>query len=210
MRSAATTLALVLVFSIALVFGVSAVALADPRDPVVEIQESSGGIGTGTLIGPGMVLTAAHVVSGSKVVAIWSSSHHVSEGRVRYTNTDLDIAIVDAPDVRDAPVRVACGPVPAGTLTTIGFPLGSQFVMQSTHRIDDAEPASIGPWAQLVQLSGPAIPGMSGGPLLDSEGALVGIVVVAFGVSPGSLVGTIMGVVPASAICETPEFGLAP
>lgn len=205
MRSAATALAL------SLVFGASALALADPRASVVEITRNGGQLGGGVLVRPGIVLTAAHVVAGAAngLVAIWTFDGRVVEGHVRMQSPELDLALVEAPGATSPPAALGCEPVPDGLLTAIGFPFGSQFVMQSTHRVDAAEPAEIGPWAQLVMLSGPGIPGMSGGPIVDASGRVVAIAVGAFGVTASVPVGSGLGVVPVTAICDTLDALLA-
>jgi S1-C subfamily serine protease len=124
----------------------------------------------------GYVLTNNHVVEGCKTIA-------TSDGKT-LTLVDrrqaVDLALLKANGNTEATAVFRSGPAPmAGdTVYAFGFPLPdilsdsgnvSMGILSATAGINDD--------VRMIQISAPVQPGNSGGPLLDSGGHVIGVVV---------------------------------
>ena len=153
------------------------------NDGVVRIdaeQCGSSGVGTGFLIGRDMAVTAAHVVEGSTSLTV-TTTGETSEGTVVGIDSDRDLALVqldrsfrghtfdfvtDRPDV-GAPVAL------------IGYPLGEPLSLATgaVSGLDRTVPTESGPLDGLIQTDVASNPGNSGGPLLNEEGDVIGVLI---------------------------------
>ena len=144
-------------------------------------------IGSGVIVDPdGYILTNAHVIDGAqRVRAVVSSPARSSDGptarileaRVIGTHKEADLALlkVDATDLPTLRFNLERDPQPGELVFAIGSPEGLQNsvtmgVISSVWRQPDPD----NPMAYL-QTDAPINPGNSGGPLVDVNGALVGI-----------------------------------
>jgi serine protease Do len=136
--------------------------------------------GSGVVIGPGRVLTAAHVLRGDEVTVTFADGR-TAPGRVLGVDSDLDVAVVETEtgDVAavdwdadavvqlsvGAPVLALANPGGHGLRTTFGLvtATGRAFRGPRGRRI----PGSI-------EHSAPLPRGSSGGPLVDPDGRLLG------------------------------------
>jgi S1-C subfamily serine protease len=128
------------------------------------------------------VMTNAHVVAGANSVTVEASGNPYDATVVSYDPT-VDIAILAVPHLPAGPLAFANSPVTSGTEAIVmGYPGGGGFV---------ATPARI---RELIELSGPDIyrsatinrevytvragveQGNSGGPLIDLNGQVLGVV----------------------------------
>jgi serine protease Do len=138
------------------------------------------GRGSGVVIGPGQVLTVAHVLRGDEL-AVTFADGHTAEGRVAGSDPDLDVAViaVDTGDVEPvawepgedpppagAPVLALANPGGRGLRTTIGFvsATGRGFRGPRGRRV-----------AGSIEHTAPLPRGSSGGPLVDTGGNLLGL-----------------------------------
>ncbi len=138
--------------------------------------------GSGFVLSPDRVMTNAHVVAGANSVTVEASGTSYDATVVSYDPT-VDIAILAVPNLPPGPLAFVNAPVPAGTEAVVmGYPGGGGFV---------ATPARI---REIIQLSGPDIyrnatvnrevytiratveQGNSGGPLIDLNGQVLGVV----------------------------------
>ncbi len=138
--------------------------------------------GTGFVLSPDRVMTNAHVVAGSNSVTVEASGNPYDATVVSYDPT-VDIAILAVPNLPPGPLAFANAPAKSGTEAIVmGYPGGGGFV---------ATPARI---RELIELSGPDIyrtatinrevytvrasveQGNSGGPLIDLDGNVLGVV----------------------------------
>lgn len=155
--------------------------------PAVVAIETATGTGSGIIIRPdGLVLTNAHVVSGSETVTVKLSDGREMEGRVvGYGEGGLDLAAVQVQgNARNLPtVEVADpGSVEVGQRAfAIGSPFGFQgtFTTGIVSRVDRDR--------GLIQTDTAINPGNSGGPLLNSRGELIGINSAIFSPSDGNV-----------------------
>ncbi len=136
------------------------------------------GSGSGIIVSAdGVVLTNAHVVGDAGVVQIGLADGRRLEGRVLGGDPSVDVAVV----------RVAAQGLPAATLgdgdrlevgqtaIAIGNPLGlDRTVTSGVVSAVNRNPQGFG-LDGLIQTDAAISPGNSGGPLLDSEGRVIGL-----------------------------------
>lgn len=134
--------------------------------------------GTGWLINPNHLVTAAHVVNNAKNIA------------VIFRDEAINASIVSSDDYNDIAILKLSKPLPLKPLIlasnssklgddiwVMGFPLSSVLgnKIQLTTGVVSAT-AGIGNDKRILQITAPIQPGNSGGPLLNSNGNVVGVV----------------------------------
>jgi S1-C subfamily serine protease len=153
-----------------------------------------GGIvfGSGYPVGPGLVLTNAHVVAGTSGTTVRSPSMRSGlPARVVLFDSQRDVAILYVP-------RLALAPLPeagAGQGTqgaAIGYPGGGgeQASAAAVDREVRAEGRDIYGQQLVVRsiwiIQAQVVPGNSGGPLVDLSGSVIGVIFAASTSSPGT------------------------
>jgi S1-C subfamily serine protease len=138
--------------------------------------------GSGFVVAPNRVMSNAHVVAGSESVTVESEGKTYDATVVSY-DPDADISILDVPDLPATPLQFDMQEAPTGTdAVVMGYPGGGEFT---------ATPGRI---REIIQLNGPDIyhattvtrevytirgtvrQGNSGGPLIDRDGKVLGVV----------------------------------
>jgi serine protease Do len=161
--------------------------LAALQQAVVDAAEKVGpavagigrgwGRGSGVVVAPGQVLTVAHVLRGDEVAV--SLGGDVAEGRVLGVDSDLNVALlaVDTGEIEPvqwatetpmagAPVLALANPGGRGLRTTFGLvsATGRGFRGPRGRRVHGS-----------IEHTAPLPRGSSGGPLVDTEGRLLGL-----------------------------------
>lgn len=164
--------------------------------------------GSGFVIEPNIVVTAAHVIQDGaignpKVGCITSRGEEEVEAVALAIDRDRDVAVLGAEGctgaVREIPERL---PAIGDALLTVGFAFGSddgvavaaQAVMPTAivpmaridiehFRSDDSVRRIVTAWRtrhipEAYAISGALIPGKSGSPVFDSDGIIVGVVII--------------------------------
>jgi S1-C subfamily serine protease len=138
--------------------------------------------GSGFVVSPNRVMSNAHVVAGSESVTVEVDGQTYDAGVVSY-DPSADISILDVPGLPSPPLQFDMQEAPTGTdALVMGYPGGGDFT---------ATPARI---REIIRLNGPDIyhtttvtrevytirgsvrQGNSGGPLIDRNGRVLGVV----------------------------------
>lgn len=138
--------------------------------------------GTGFVVAPNRVMSNAHVVAGAETVTVEDGDHTYDAHVVSY-DPNADISILEVPDLPSAPLQFDMQDAAEGTdAIVLGYPGGGDFT---------ATPARI---RETIELNGPDIyhsttvnrqvytirgavhQGNSGGPLIDRDGKVLGVV----------------------------------
>lgn len=135
--------------------------------------------GSGIVVRPdGVVLTARHVVQGADVLAVvFPGQRAAAAAKVLYSDPDHDIAFVQIQAARPVATTVALPEAPQALAS-------GQRIAVTGYPIDARErypAAAAGELSRVnndgrIQLSAAVNPGNSGGPVLDAEGRLLGVV----------------------------------
>jgi S1-C subfamily serine protease len=155
-------------------FASEAVAAVPASSHVKVLPEK--GHGSGTHIGNGYVLTAAHVVGKATTVTVQGDNGASFEAEVLWANHAYDVALlrVDAGAALGV-TPLSCAPNFAGQkVRAFGNPQMWEFVYTSGEVI--GPPREHGPWASVLPMDMTIIPGQSGGALV-ADGHVVGIAV---------------------------------
>lgn len=131
--------------------------------------------GSGFFINDHMVLTNAHVVTGAYSAEIYTASGYYDVVVVESLDTKADLAILSFGAAGETPL--ALNPdaelKPGQRVIAIGNPLGLENTLSdglvSAVRMFEGH--------QFLQITAPISPGSSGGPLLDLDGKVIGVVV---------------------------------
>jgi S1-C subfamily serine protease len=146
------------------------------------LSPSVTGVGAGFVVDEsGTVLTNSHVVEGAQMVtATFYDGRRVSAALVGLDPTS-DVAVLQLAAERPAIVPILLGDSDAlriGQQTmVVGSPFGLGFTLTTGIISGVGPPQGMTPFApsRLIQTTAPLNPGNSGGPLVDSQGQVVGI-----------------------------------
>lgn len=149
---------------------------------VVLVTTSRGSLGSGTVVTDrGLVLTANHVIAGGGDLTIVFADGTRSRAEVASADPRNDTAVLEPQKLPEVVVPAALGGLPAvgADVVAIGNPLGLRQTTTSgiVSGLDRTSRTRTGTVKGLVQFDAAVNPGSSGGPLLDSQGLLVGVVV---------------------------------
>lgn len=157
------------------------------RPSVVHVMGEAPGcrrrlMGSGFVAAPDYVITNAHVVAGTQQVRL-DTTLGVRDSQVVFYDPELDIAVLHSPGLGIEPLRWAEGTAKTGQdAMVMGFPESGPF---------EAAPARV---REALTIAGPDIyasgrfnreaytlrgsvrEGNSGGPLLDEQGAVLGVI----------------------------------
>ncbi len=151
-------------------------AVAEAVAPTVVQLESSSGLGSGVIYdASGLILTAAHVVSGAESVDVRLADGRLFRGMVIGAHRLTDVAVVQVFGASDLPVAVLGygSPIRVGELAVaLGSPFG--FDQTVTAGIVSAVNRTVN-GVPMVQTDAAINPGNSGGPLVDGAGRVIGI-----------------------------------
>lgn len=168
-----------------LAVGATSHVQADKGFPLTEMRqasvriETSIAIGSGVVVGPTMVLTAGHVCEGESKVDVIFDNGVRRQARVIVYNApedrDFCAVYVPVPD-QYKPARVNCQPAQWGeAVAAVGNPLG-EFQTISFGHVAGTEDYEA-PFAHRVMLDITTTYGNSGGPIFNTSGEVIGLLV---------------------------------
>lgn len=150
------------------------------KDSVVTIRftgrrAGDEGLGTGFVVGDGLVATNLHVIGEARPISVEladGSTHDATA--IHATDQDADLAIVriDVGGLTPLPLAAAGRLVDGQEVVAVGNPHGLKRSVVAGRVSALREMEGIG----MIQLALPVEPGNSGGPLLDLEGRVHGVV----------------------------------
>lgn len=147
-----------------------------------EAGEDGSAIGSGVIINTnGNIMTSEHVIDGASEISVTFADGTQSQAQVVQSDPTIDIAVLQTQDLPEVVVpAILGGGVRIGDeIFAIGNPLGlgGSFSAGVVSGLDRSLPLPDGrSLEQLIQFDAAVNPGSSGGPLLDRDGQVVGIV----------------------------------
>jgi S1-C subfamily serine protease len=160
-------------------------AVDDTDVSVVKIEgPGCGGVveGSGFVVGEGLVVTNAHVVAGIHLPFV-----HDSNGTHRATaiwfDPNLDLAVLRTRNLAGPPLKFTDVGVPKGSrAAALGYPGGGPFSAEAAVVLDQFVATGRNIYGQgqterdVYELDAHIIPGNSGGPVITSDGQVIGVV----------------------------------
>lgn len=138
-----------------------------------------GGVSTGSAFAfsRNLLITNRHVVEDGLFqleLTTWDGKDFKTG--VAGISTWADVAIIST--TTDLPVIAPLGVDPAegAAVTAVGYPGGGPLTISSGHVVDYVDGSRLGVGHRVIRIDAAVRPGNSGGPLLDTNGAVVGVV----------------------------------
>jgi S1-C subfamily serine protease len=144
---------------------------------------SRGIEGSGFVVGPNRMVTNAHVVAGTDHVAVALPDGRNITAHVVVYDPQRDVAVLDVPGLTAAPLRFATATAVSGAPAVVaGYPEDGPFTSRSARVRDLRTVSGANIYGngdvrrELYVIRGVVQSGNSGGPLLASDGSVLGIV----------------------------------
>ncbi len=150
-----------------------------------EKERSTKGLGTGVVISDeGLVMTCLHVIVGAERIGLVFADGSESDAEIVSVQPENDLAVLKAKIVPDdlvpATLRSTRGLKVGDEVVAVGFPFGlgpsTTFGVVSGLRREHDSQEGRRKLIDLIQFDAAANPGNSGGPLVTTDGDVVGIV----------------------------------
>lgn len=157
---------------------------------VVRVSGEAGQCGTsveatGSVVGNQRVMTNAHVVAGTDALLVTGTGGVPLAASVIYFDPDIDVAVLDVPDL-DAPPLPLQPEVEAGaSMVVVGYPGGGRLRQEPARVRGEMEVLGLDIYGEqtvlrdVVSLRSDVRPGNSGGPLLNKDGQMSGLIFAA-------------------------------
>jgi putative serine protease PepD len=150
--------------------------------PSVVVVRAGDTLGTGVIVADdGTILTANHVVAGAKNISVTFADGTKSRAAVVSSDPRQDIAALTPATLPGILVPATLGGAAdvGAHIVAIGNPVGLAYSVSSgvVSGLNRTAKTNDGSYSGLIQFDASVNPGSSGGPLLDSRGLVVGIVV---------------------------------
>lgn len=159
--------------------------VSDSKDSILEIEGRSCqgiGVGTGFVVENGLIVTNAHVVAGMRTPYVRDANGR-QPARVVAFDEDLDIAVLRVNDMTGQPLRFSNTQIAIeDTGVVLGYPNGGPFTARpaavaDTFRALGRDIYNEAPTSRdVIALRANIEPGNSGGPLLDENGDVTGVI----------------------------------
>jgi S1-C subfamily serine protease len=165
--------------------GIMDAAVTKDRTSVVKIEgEGCGGIveGSGFVAGNGFIATNAHVVAGiSNPYVLDANGTH--RATVVWFDPNLDFAVLRVSDLAGSPLTIDTGHIAQNTPgAVLGYPGGGNFTAVAARVLDEFTALGRNIYGQgttsrdVYEVKATIIPGNSGGPLIEKNGKVMGVV----------------------------------
>lgn len=161
--------------------GSSYADLVERVSPHVVTVRTEGGLGSGVVFRPDVVLTNEHVVGDRNRVVVEYADGRESPGTVLAVDSITDLAVVRT-DRKDLPAASFHEelPRPGDSVLAIGSPLGFENsvtagIVSGLHREIPGSAAQSRALVDLIQTDAAISPGNSGGALFDTSGRVIGV-----------------------------------
>lgn len=158
---------------------------------VVRIWHTQGGSssgGTGTLVAPDLIVTCAHLFDGQGTTRIIFANGYETTGELLAVDTVHDLAAVRISPVKTQPVAIAADyPKRGERVYSAGYGGSGDRYAVNAGSTDGYVVARNQPGPETLTISGMARQGDSGGPMLNEQGELVGVI---FGTDGATVYGT--------------------
>jgi len=162
-----------------------AAAVAKDRASVVKVQgQGCGGIvtGSGFIVGNGLVATNAHVVAGIHHPDV-EDANGIHAASAIWFDPDLDFAVLQTSRLAGSPLNLDNATVARGTASgVLGYPGGGPFSAGTAAVIDEFTAVGRNIYNQgnvrrdVYSVKATVVPGNSGGPLVNTQGTVIGVV----------------------------------
>lgn len=134
--------------------------------------------GSGVVVADGLLLTAAHVVGDATLVRIDQGGITVTGEVLGVLGDGRDLALVAVDAPMAEPIVPAAAPTVGAPLTLVGFPDGGPRTTAVGATIEVApQVAQLAGGGEIVGVDVHIDAGISGGPAVDEDGTMIGIVV---------------------------------
>jgi S1-C subfamily serine protease len=149
--------------------------------PSVVTVRTAGGIGSGVVYRPDVVVTNQHVLQSSGQVTLDFADGTSATGEVLAVDPTTDLAVIrSSRGGLPVPVYRTALPRPGEAVLTIGSPLGfentvTSGIVSATNRQIPGSAAGERALVDLIQVDAAISPGNSGGALLDTAGQVIGV-----------------------------------
>ncbi len=133
--------------------------------------------GSGFLVDKRTIITNRHVIEGaSRVEATTSTGVKLTVTEVERVSY-VDLGIVTIAPVTITPLAPASADPPVATpITAVGYPLGGPLTLTHGFVAAYVNDPRLGNLDRVIQLNVEIAPGSSGGPLVDAQGLVVGVI----------------------------------
>ena len=143
---------------------------------IVVQKDDGGGVGSGFFVDESHAVTSWHVVSGAKSIRVATKEKNEANAKTVASLPEHDLALIEVEQSLGAGTAMVIRTEPARDLEKVyvcGNPEATSFVWSDGSVGNSLQKTEMG---DLIQITAPISPGSSGGPVLDADGKVIGII----------------------------------